>query len=211
MPLLKLAASLIAGVLMTASAHATPQIGKPAPDFSATGSNGKTVKLSDLRGKIVVLEWTNDGCPYVKKHYGSGNMQSLQKDAAARGIVWLTVLSSAPGKQGYADGAGANELTKARGAAPAAVLLDPEGELGHLYDARTTPHMFIVSADGTLVYMGGIDDKATAEVADIAAAKNYVRAALDEIAAGKPVAEAVTRPYGCSVKYAPEPEPGITY
>ena len=167
------------------------------------------MKLSDFHGKTVVLEWTNDGCPYVKKHYGSGNMQSLQKDAAAKGIVWLTVISSAPGKQGYVDGAGANGLTASRGAAPAAVLLDPEGAVGHLYDARTTPHMFIVDKDGTLVYMGGIDDKPATEAADIPGAKNYVRAALDEIAAGKPVAEAVTRPYGCSVKYA-EPEQSPT-
>ncbi len=201
MPLLKLAAAFIAGVLMTATAHAAPEVGKPAPDFSATDANGKTVKLSDFRGKIAVLEWTNDGCPYVKKHYGSGNMQSLQKDAAAKGIVWLTIISSAPGKQGYVDGTAANLLTISRGAAPTAVLLDPEGAVGHLYDARTTPHMFIVNAKGTLVYMGGIDDKATAEVADIPAAKNYVRAALDEVAAGKPVSEPVTRPYGCSVKY----------
>ncbi len=209
MPLLKLAATLIAGVLMTATAHAAPEIGKPAPDFSAADSNGKTVKLSFYRGKIVVLEWTNDGCPYVKKHYGSGNMQSLQKDAAAKGIVWLSIVSSAPGKQGYVDGAAANELTKSRGASPAAVLLDPDGAIGHLYDARTTPHMFIVDKDGTLVYMGGIDNKPTPNPDDIKSAKNYVRAALDEIAAGQPVTEAVTRPYGCSVKYAPEP--GITY
>ncbi len=187
---------------MTATAHAAPQVGKPAPDFSATDSNGKSVKLSDFRGKTVVLEWTNDGCPYVKKHYGAGNMQSLQKEAAAKGIVWLTIISSAQGMQGYVDGAGANELTKSRGAAPAAVLLDPAGAIGHLYDARTTPHMFIVNADGALVYMGGIDDKATTNPADIASAKNYVRVALDEMAAGQPVAEAVTRPYGCSVKYA---------
>jgi peroxiredoxin len=209
--LLKLAAAFIAGVFMTATAHAAPEAGKPAPDFSAVDSNGKTVKLSDFHGKTVVLEWTNDGCPYVKKHYGSGNMQSLQKDAAAKGIVWLTIVSSAPGKQGYVDGAGANGLTASRGAAPAAVLLDAQGAVGHLYDARTTPHMFIVDKDGTLVYMGGIDGKPATEVADIPGAKNYVRAALDEIAAGKPVAEAVTRPYGCSVKYAPEPEPGPTY
>lgn len=202
MPLLKLAAGFIAGVLMTATAHAAPEVGKPAPDFSAVDSNGKTHKLTGYRGKIVVLEWTNDGCPYVKKHYGSGNMQSLQKEAAAKGIVWLTIISSAPGKQGYVDGAQANELTKSRGAAPTAVLLDPEGAVAHLYDARTTPHMFIVNKDGTLVYMGGIDDKPTSNPDDIPSAKNYVRVALDEVLAGKPVAEAVTRPYGCSVKYA---------
>ncbi len=199
---MKYAASLMAGLLMTATAYAAPEVGKPAPDFSAVDSNGKTVSLSDYRGKIVVLEWTNDGCPYVKKHYSSGNMQSLQKDETAKGIVWLTVISSAPGAQGYVDGAAANELTKSRGAAPTAVLLDPDGKVGHLYDARTTPHMFIVNADGTLVYMGGIDDKATSNVADIGSAKNYVRAALGEVLAGKPVEQAVTRPYGCSVKYS---------
>jgi AhpC/TSA family len=187
---------------MTAAACAAPEPGKPAPGFSAIDSNGKTVKLSDFRGKTVVLEWTNDGFPYVKKHYGSGNMQSLQKDAAAKGIVWLTVISSAPGKQGHVDGSGANALTKSRGAAPAAVLLDPTGALGHLYDARTTPHMFVIDGVGTLVYMGGIDDQPTTDLNGIPAAKNYVRAALDELAAGKPVAEPVTRPYGCSVKYA---------
>ncbi|MGO9171959.1 MAG: redoxin domain-containing protein [Rhodomicrobium sp.] len=207
MPLLKLAAPFMAGFLMTATAHGAPQPGKPAPDFFAVDSNGKTVKLSDYRGKIVVLEWTNDGCPYVKKHYKSGNMQSLQKDAAAKGIVWLTIISSAPGEQGYVDGTGANQLTISRGAAPAEVLLDPEGKVGHLYDTRTTPHMFIVNAEGTLVYMGGIDDKATTNLDDIATAKNYVRAALGEVMAGRPVAEAVTRPYGCSVKYSSEPAP----
>jgi peroxiredoxin len=201
MPLLKYAAPFVAGFLMTATAHAAPQIGKPAPEFAAVDSNGKPVKLSDYRGKVVVLEWTNDGCPYVQKHYSSGNMQKLQRDETAKGIVWLTIVSSAPGEQGYVEGAEANALTKSRDAAPTAVLLDPEGKAGHLYDARTTPHMFIVNADGTLVYMGGIDNKATTNVADIKTAKNYVRAALDEVMAGKPVGDAVTRPYGCSVKY----------
>jgi hypothetical protein len=202
MAFLKPAAALLTGVLMTATAHAAPEVGKPAPDFAAVDSNGKTVKLSDYRGKIVVLEWTNDGCPYVQKHYTSGNMQSLQTDETAKGVVWLTIISSAPGEQGYVDGTEANKLTKTRGAAPSEVLLDPEGKIGHLYTARTTPHMFIVSADGTLVYMGGIDDKPTTNLADIKTAKNYVRAALDEVMAGKPVQLAVTRPYGCSVKYS---------
>ena len=133
----------------------------------------------------------------------SGNMQALQKEAVAKGAIWLTVISSAPGSQGYVTGPEANALTKDRGAAPSAVLLDPEGALGHLYDARTTPHIFIVNGDGALVYMGGIDDKATTDVADIKTAKNYVRAALDDLAAGTPIREAVTRPYGCSVKYKP--------
>ncbi len=203
MPLLKAAATLIAGFLMTAAAYAAPEVGKPAPDFSAVDSNGKPVKLGDYRGKTVVLEWTNDACPYVKKHYSSNNMQTLQKEAAAKGIVWLTVISSAPGTHGYVTGDEANKLTEMRGAAPAAIILDPEGALGHLYDARTTPHMFIVNGEGTLVYMGGLDDKATTDAGDIKAAKNYVRAALDNLAAGSPVENAVTRPYGCSVKYKP--------
>ena len=189
---------------MTAAAYAAPEIGKPAPDFSAVDSNGKSVKLSDYRGKTVVLEWTNDGCPYVKKHYASNNMQTLQKEEAAKGIVWLTIISSAPGSQGYLTGDEANKLTETRGAAPSAVVLDPEGAVGHLYDARTTPHMFIVNGEGALVYMGGIDDKATTDVEDIKTAKNYVRAALDDLAAGAPIENAVTRPYGCSVKYKPD-------
>ncbi len=201
MSLLKSAATVLAGLLITAAAYAAPEVGKPAPDFSALDSNGKTVKLSDFRGKTVVLEWTNDGCPYVQKHYSSNNMQTLQKEAAAKGIVWLTIISSAPGSQGYVSGDEANRLTKTHGATPAAVVLDPEGKVGHLYDARTTPHMFIVNGQGVLVYMGGIDDKATTDVADIKTAKNYVRAALDNLAAGLPVENAVTRPYGCSVKY----------
>jgi peroxiredoxin len=201
MPFLKAAAILLAGLLLTAAAHAAPQIGKPAPDFSAVDSNGKTVKLGDFRGKTVVLEWTNDGCPYVTKHYSTNNMQALQKDATAKGAIWLTVISSAPGSQGHVTGDEANALTKERDAAPTAVLLDPEGAIGHLYDARTTPHMFIVNGEGALVYMGGIDNKATSDPADVKTAKNYVRAALGSLTAGAPIENAVTRPYGCSVKY----------
>ncbi|WP_127077816.1 thioredoxin family protein [Rhodomicrobium lacus] len=201
MSFLKPLAVLLASVAMTAAASAAPEVGKPAPDFSATDSKGRTVKLSDYRGKTVVLEWTNDGCPYVQKHYSTNNIQSLQKDAAAKGIVWLSVISSAPGEQGAVSGAEADKLSETRGAAPAAVLLDAEGKVGRLYDARTTPHMFIVNGDGTLVYMGGIDDKPTVIPSDVKAARNYVRAALDDLAAGKPVATPVTRPYGCSVKY----------
>lgn len=201
MSLLKPAATLLAGFLLTAAAHAAPEAGKPAPDFTAVDSNGKTIRLSDFRGKTVVLEWTNDGCPYVKKHYSSNNMQTLQKEETAKGIVWLTVISSAPGAQGYVTGDEANKLTETRGAAPTAVILDSDGTVGHLYDARTTPHMFIVNGGGTLVYMGGIDDKPTSDEADIKTAKNFVRAALDSLASGSPIENAVTRPYGCSVKY----------
>lgn len=182
-------------------AVAAPKVGEAAPDFSAIDSKGNPVKLGDYKGKTVVLEWTNHDCPYVRKHYGSGNMQSLQKETTAKDIVWLTVISSAPGEQGYVSGAEADRLTADRSAVPSAVLLDPDGKIGRLYDARTTPHMYIVKADGTLAYNGAIDDKPTSDVADIKTAKNLVRSALDAIAAGKPVDPTVTRAYGCSVKY----------
>ncbi len=197
----RIAAVAFALMVPAVQAWAKPQIGQPAPDFTGTDSNGKSWSLSSLRGKTVVLEWTNDGCPYVQKHYNSGNMQSLQKSAAAEGIVWLTVISSAEGQQGYVTGEEANKLTESRHAAPTAVILDPSGEIGHAYGAQTTPHMFIIDANGKLVFMGGIDDKPTTDPTTIKTAKNYVREALDELKAGKPITEAVTRPYGCSVKY----------
>jgi hypothetical protein len=178
-----------------------PRVGKPAPDFVGTDSYGNTVALKGLRGRTVVLEWSNHECPFVGKHYRSGNMQALQKDAVGQGVVWLTILSSAPGTQGSVTPSQANELTRNRGAAPTAVVLDPTGAIGRAYDARTTPHMFVIDGAGTLVFMGGIDDKPTTDLADIATAKNYVRLALSAVAAGKPVQEPVTRPYGCSVKY----------
>lgn len=192
------AAALLA---VTACARATPEVGRPAPDFSAADSRGQVHRLADYRGRTVVLEWTNHDCPYVRKHYGSGNMQALQREAAGQGVVWLSVISSAPGKQGHVGGAEADRLTGGRNAAPKAVLLDPEGSVGRLYGAKTTPHMYVIDAKGTLVYMGGIDDRATADPADIAGARNYVRAALAEVKAGRPVTDAATRPYGCSVKY----------
>jgi peroxiredoxin len=193
-------AALTAGALIASSASAAVEPGKAAPLFSAVDSNGKAVKLADYRGKTVVLEWTNDGCPYVQKHY-AGNMQALQKEAAADGVVWLSIISSAPGQQGYADGARANKLTKDRGATPTSVLLDPKGAIGHLYAAKTTPHMYIVDKNGTLVYQGAIDDKPTTKTADLATAKNYIRTALAEVKAGKPVSTAATVAYGCTVKY----------
>ena len=197
-----LATIAAAGALGIATlAHADAVPGKLAPDFTAVDSNGKTVKLADFKGKTVVLEWTNDGCPYVGKHYKSGNMQKLQKDAAAQGIVWLSVISSAKGTQGHVDGAGANKLTADRGAAPAAVLLDPTGVVGHAYGAKTTPHMYIINKDGQLVYNGAIDDKPTSNLADVPTARNYVTEALAAVAGGKPVPTATTRAYGCSVKY----------
>jgi peroxiredoxin len=194
--------ALLSGALvLTAPAVAAPEIGKPAPDFTATDSNGKTVKLSDQHGKIVVLEWTNHDCPFVKKHYGSGNMQALQKEASQQGIVWWSVISSAPGKQGHVTPQEANELTSSRKAAPSAVLLDPEGSVGRLYSARTTPHMYIIDTQGRLVYRGAIDDKPSTNPADVATANNYVRTALQAVQQGQSVEPAVTQPYGCSVKY----------
>ncbi|MGE0205909.1 MAG: redoxin domain-containing protein [Hyphomicrobiaceae bacterium] len=190
-----------AGALASAEARAEPVVGKPAPDFTGTDSNGKTVKLSSLKGKIVVLEWTNHDCPYTVKHYKSGNMQALQKAAAGKGTVWLTVVSSAKGEQGHVTAKEANGLTTSRKAAPTAVVLDPEGTIGKLYAARTTPHMYIIDKAGTLAYMGAIDDKPSSSVDDIKGAKNYVSLALAALEAGKPVPVKSTRPYGCSVKY----------
>jgi hypothetical protein len=178
-----------------------PQVGQPAPAFSGTDSQGHTRRLEDFRGKTVVLEWTNAECPYTRKHYESGNMQALQGLAHEHGVVWLSVISSAPGKQGYVDGPGADALTRSRQAAPTAVLLDPSGNLGRLYHAKTTPHMFVIGPAGDLKYMGGIDSVATADIADIKTAEPYLKEAMLAVADGKPVAHAVTRPYGCSVKY----------
>jgi len=193
----------LAGIALPAFAveGESARIGNPAPDFVGSDSNGKGVALKDLRGHIVVLEWSNNQCPFVGKHYRSGNMQALQKEATSKGVVWLTVLSSAPGEQGNVTAAEANELTRSRGAAPTAVILDSSGVIGRAYGARTTPHMFVIDKTGTLVYMGGIDDRATTDVADIAPAKNYVRLALIAVMSGTAVADPITRPYGCSVKY----------
>jgi len=181
--------------------QAAVQVGAPAPDFTGTDSAGKTHTLSDYQGRTVVLEWTNHDCPYVRKHYEAGNMQAQQREAAEAGAVWLSVISSAPGKQGHVSPAEADRLSAERGAAPNAVLLDPEGDIGRLYGARTTPHMYVIDGQGTLVYQGGIDSIPSSNPADIPQATQYVREALAALAAGAPVAEAVTRPYGCSVKY----------
>jgi hypothetical protein len=148
-----------------------------------------------------VLEWTNDGCPFVKKHYNGQAMQALQKKWTEKGVVWLSVVSSPPGEQGHVDGAAANKLTAERGAAPSAVLLDPKGEVGRAFGAQVTPHMYVVKGDGTLAYMGGIDDKPSTRVEDLKSAKNFVDAALTEVTEGKPVSVTTSRPYGCVVKY----------
>ncbi|HMK30163.1 MAG TPA: thioredoxin family protein [Terriglobales bacterium] len=178
------------------------KIGEPAPNFTATDSNGKTEQLSAFKGKFVVLEWHNRSCPFTQKHYTSHNMQNLQKEWTSKGVVWLTVISSAPGKQGYVTAEDENAYVKQMGASPTAVLLDPTGALGHLYDAKTTPHLFIISPDGVLIYNGAIDDHASTDASDIPNSKNYVEAALAEATAGKPVTTPSSRPYGCSVKYA---------
>src|SRR5258708_12276001 len=178
-----------------------PQIGRPAPDLNGAGSKGSSVSLSQFRGKTVVLEWTNADCPYTRKHYTSGNMQSLQELAQKSGVVWLSVISSAPGKQGYVNGPGADALTQSRRAAPAAVLLDPSVTVGRLYGAKTTPHMFFIDENGALQYMGGIHSIATADAGDIPHAEPYLKEAMVAVTQGSPVAHAVTKPYGCSVKY----------
>ena len=182
-------------------ASAQARIGNPAPAFSLTDSNGRTVSLAAYKGKTVVLEWTNHECPYVGKHYRGNNMQALQKKWTGQGVVWLSVISSAPGRDGYVSGEQANKLTADRGAAPSAVLFDPEGKVGHAYGARATPHMYVVNGEGSLVYMGAIDDQPSARLEDLKIAKNFVDQALSEISQGKPVSVSTSRAYGCSVKY----------
>jgi len=202
MPLHPIAtAAALCAALVAGTAAAAPEVGKAAPAFTGTDTAGKTWALADLHGTPVILEWTNHDCPYVVKHYESGNMQALQQEATEAGYTWLSVISSAPGKQGHVSAERADGLTASRNAAPSAVLLDPKGDIGKAYGARTTPHMFIIDAQGTLVYMGGIDDKPTTDLADVEGAENYVRLAMADLAAGEPVGKAVTRPYGCSVKY----------
>lgn len=187
---------------IAAPAVAAPAIGQPAPAFTAKDGDGKTRSLSEFKGKTVVLEWTNAGCPYVQKHYKSGNMQALQKSATKDGVVWLTLVSSAPGQQGYVSPAEAKTWKTSSGAGSTALLLDPGGQVGKAYDARTTPHMYVVDKSGKLAYMGGIDDKPVADPSSLKGAKNYVTAALSDIKAGRAVATPVSKPYGCSVKYA---------
>jgi peroxiredoxin len=191
-----------AAALMPAVAFAaSPDIGKPAPLFTAVDSNGKSWALADLKGKIVVIETTNHDCPYVRKHYNSKNMQMQQQEAAAKGVVWLTSASSATGEQGYVTAQQANDLTKSRGAAPAAVLLDPQSKIAKAYGATVTPHMYIIDANGVLVYKGGIDSIPSADANDIPKAKQYVRIGLEELQAGKPITDSSTRAYGCNLKY----------
>ena len=194
-------AGAAAGITVGTDAFASPQTGTSAPGFTAVDSKGKRHTLAAYKGKTVVLEWTNHECPYTVKHYATGNMQALQKAATESGAIWLTVVSSRPGSQGHVEALEADKLTDDRNAHPTAVLLDPAGDLGKLYGARVTPHMYVIDPSGMLIYMGAIDDQPTANHASVKGARSYVREALDAVAAGRPVAVASTRPYGCTVKY----------
>ena len=195
----------LGGVMVLCSvavaAQAAPEIGQPAPAFTGKTAAGETVSLSDQAGKTVVLEWTNHDCPFVRKHYESGNMQALQKDLTGKGVVWLTVVSSAPGKQGHVSPAEAKDLTASRDAAPSGVILDEDGAIGRAYGATATPQMVLITPKQTVAYMGAIDSIPSARQDDIPKAENYLRAAYDAVAAGKPVQVAQTKAYGCSVKY----------
>jgi peroxiredoxin len=196
---------VFAGALTAAFAinvvRASVEIGKPAPDFTLTDIAGKAHKLSDYKGKVIVLEWTNSGCPLVQKHYNSGNMQKTQRAAAADGAVWLQINSGHPGAQGDLSNEEAAAWLKKKGAKVTASFRDQSGKVGRMYGAQTTPHMYVINQDGTLVYNGAIDSIPSADQADIAKATNYVLAALEAVKAGKPVEKAATKPYGCNVKY----------
>lgn len=196
-----LLAVVAAAATCTTSALGGVAVGRPAPDFSLTDTNGQVRKLSDYRGKTVVLEWTNPECPIVQKHYRSGNMPALQKSATADGVVWLSINSGHPGGEGDYAPAQVAEWLSSTGARPTAYLRDRDGSVGHLYGARATPHMFVIAGDGTLVYAGAIDSIPSADPSDIARATNYVRAALGALKAGRPIAVATSRAYGCAVKY----------
>ena len=191
----------LALALAATAAFAIPP-GSLAPNFTGTDSNGNTQSLAQYRGKYVVLEWANQGCPYEQKLYRSGTMEKLQKEWTSKGIVWLSVISSAPGQQGYVTPPQENDYLKKMNAAPTAALLDPRGAIGHLYEAKTTPHMFVIDPAGKVIYQGAIDDKPSPDPDTLAGAHNYVSAALEQAMSGKPVTTPVTRSYGCSVKYA---------
>ena len=195
-------ASIVSLAFVAGSAGAAATVGQAAPAFTATDASGKAVSLADYKGKTVVLEWVNPGCPFVQKHYNAANMQGTQKDATGKGVVWLTINSTSTDAGDYLPPAEMAKWMQQQKAANSAMLMDADGKVGRAYGARTTPHMYIVDPAGKLVYAGGIDDKATSNVADIPRATNYVKAALNESLAGKPVSQASTRPYGCSIKYS---------
>lgn len=196
-----LALALATALAVAAAPALAATVGQPAPDFSAPDLGGKPVKLSDFRGKFVVLEWTNPECPYVRRHYDSANMPSLQKEITAKGVAWLAVNSSSPSSGEFTTPENMAKWLAAKNAAPTATLIDKDGKVGRLYGARTTPHMYVIDPQGKLVYAGAIDDKRWASTEETRSAKNHVRAALGEAMAGKPVSVSATTPYGCSVKY----------
>jgi glutathione peroxidase-family protein len=189
--------------IASAASAATPTatVDNPAPDFTLKDAHGRSHSLSDYKGKYVVLEWVNFDCPFVHKHYSSGNMPSLQRTYTAKGVIWLSICSSAPGKQGYFTGDELTERISHEKAAPTAYLIDRDGNVGHLYGAKATPHMYVISPEGILLYAGGIDDIPSTRIEDLQKATNYVRAALDEAMAGEKVKVKTSRAYGCSVKY----------
>jgi hypothetical protein len=191
----------LAFALLSSAAFAAPQPGEPAPNFSLTDIHGQKHSLADYKGKYVVLEWNNPECPFVHKHYDSGNIPKLQQEERSKGVVWLTINSAAPGNAGDLSPGDIEKFLSSDHADPTAYLRDPDGAVGHLYGAKTTPDMYVIDPDGKLIYDGGIDNRPTPDPADIPGATNYVRAALDESMAGKPVTVATSRPYGCSVKY----------
>ena len=192
---------LLSTLSIALPASAAVKVGAAAPDFRLVDASGKTVSLSDFRGQHVVLEWTNHLCPFVQKHYRSGNMQAHQAEAADKGVIWLSIISSAPGKQGHVDGDEALKIADQHEASPSHILLDGNGKAGRQYGAKTTPHMYVIDPQGTLIYMGGIDSVPSADQADIAGATPYVRVALQQALAGDEISQPSTRPYGCSVKY----------
>lgn len=191
----------LALALAAGTSLAAPEVGQPAPAFTLTDSNGQSHNLADFKGKFVVLEWLNHGCPFVKKHYDSNNMQKLQKEYTSKDVVWLSIVSSAPGKQGHMSPAETNQAKEEKGSAATAVLLDEDGTVGQLYGAKVTPELYVINPEGNLIYAGAIDDKKSVDPADVEGAANYVKRALDEALAGQPVSTPRTEPYGCSVKY----------
>ncbi len=195
-------AAMVLLLMLALPVYAAPEVGKAAPDFKTTDIDGKEFSLSALKGKKVILEWTNHQCPFVVKHYGSGNMQATQKAATDKGVVWVSIVSSAEGNQGHVSPEEARTITTEQKASPSVKILDPSGEIGHLYDARTTPHMFVIDEEGKLAYAGAIDSNSSPNPETIKGATNHVLAALDDLEAGRPVAVSSTQPYGCGVKYA---------
>jgi hypothetical protein len=197
----KILALLAGAVILGTTSFAGAKVDEPAPAFTLKDAAGKAHSLADYKGKLVVLEWVNFGCPFVRKHYDSGNMQRLQQMAAGKGVIWLSICSSAPGKQGYFEGSELNDKIAAERSAAIAYLVDADGSVGRAYEAKTTPHMFIVDRSGMLIYAGGIDDVASTRQEDIAGATNYVQKGLESALNGKPLETKTSKPYGCSVKY----------